>query len=595
MTNIFNFTSRKNASQKNDFLKDGSDTLIYDRDGRNISFDPLPPQPVVPNRDWSNQELASIYGVKRLLDAAGVPNVLERGLTDEGDPWCVFCTTSGEVFIHLCRVDSLYVLDSPNLKSPLTGTDFADLISQFSDGALSRDSYTAKTSGRLIKLRQNGKVFLHPSIMLAALIWSIYINAEELVFFASGEDQDIDMDAAFADIGTLAAAPITETDMQNAETELADFKKSLSLHDTLRSDDVRDVAMAKDGAGKMGMMYVPNTIAVGLSSIAIAFGILQETLFDTTPEAPQIAAHEVEGRDDATVLADAEEADSPRDRSVQFDFAVVFEAARDGMAHMLDQLEAGAQMALAGERIGPSLTLETALQMPPVSDLLPVIDITSEDAAVEMAYLPEGEAGAENDDESDSIAAVEEDAPEEIIDIAELGSEPSRSAIDGSEDQLITFASLLDIKNQEYEVVSTFEVGGQTFEATFDVSTLSKEATDLLVSTLDNGPTADDNRELTGSELLLPNGDTILLGAVGEDDLGTQFDPFDDDARAFVAFLKDQSGSHLISGPGKLTIVADIGPVAPDVYHAMTWVNDTGHEISAVGLKSDFEAFDLLG
>ena len=130
MTNIFPFTSKKTVSKENDFLKDSDETLVFSADAQDVSlgaFDLILPSP----KDWTNQELASIYRVKRLLDAAGVPNILERGITDEGDPWCVFCTPMSDVFVHLCRVDHRYILDSPNLKSPLVGTDFGNLIAQF--------------------------------------------------------------------------------------------------------------------------------------------------------------------------------------------------------------------------------------------------------------------------------------------------------------------------------------------------------------------------------------------------------------------------------------------------------------------------------
>ncbi len=42
-------------------------------------------------RDWSAQELAEFYRVESVLIQAGLRVTSARGLTDEGEPWFVFC------------------------------------------------------------------------------------------------------------------------------------------------------------------------------------------------------------------------------------------------------------------------------------------------------------------------------------------------------------------------------------------------------------------------------------------------------------------------------------------------------------------------
>ena len=119
-------------------------------------------------RDWSNQELADLYRVCHLLHGAKVYVETDRGVTDEGDPWFVFCLENGEVFIHLCRVDGLYILDCVNLKSPLKGSDFSELIANFTDKVVQKASQ--RDVGHVIQLQHNRKLRLHPSAMMAGLI-----------------------------------------------------------------------------------------------------------------------------------------------------------------------------------------------------------------------------------------------------------------------------------------------------------------------------------------------------------------------------------------------------------------------------------------
>ncbi len=76
---------------------------------------------IPPVRDWTNQEMADLARVQYLLSRAGVQLETDRGLSDEGDPWFVFCDAQGEVFVHICRMGMTYLLDGPSLDAPLRG------------------------------------------------------------------------------------------------------------------------------------------------------------------------------------------------------------------------------------------------------------------------------------------------------------------------------------------------------------------------------------------------------------------------------------------------------------------------------------------
>ena len=69
------------------------------------------------SHDWTQQELAEFYRVEASLIRANVPIDTDRGRSDEGDPWFVFCNANtGEIIVHFARFDGTYVVASPALE-----------------------------------------------------------------------------------------------------------------------------------------------------------------------------------------------------------------------------------------------------------------------------------------------------------------------------------------------------------------------------------------------------------------------------------------------------------------------------------------------
>jgi hypothetical protein len=82
--------------------------------------------------DWSKDELAYLHHAARLLSANGLCVESECGLTDECDPWFVYCDAeSGDVLVHFARVDGSYVACSPFDDGALTGPVLSDVIDEF--------------------------------------------------------------------------------------------------------------------------------------------------------------------------------------------------------------------------------------------------------------------------------------------------------------------------------------------------------------------------------------------------------------------------------------------------------------------------------
>ena len=83
-------------------------------------------------RGWSNHELAQFHRVTADLSNAGFALETDSGLTDEGEPWLVFCDgDSGEIFAHFARVTGEYAVCAPCLDRLLTGATLREVVDQF--------------------------------------------------------------------------------------------------------------------------------------------------------------------------------------------------------------------------------------------------------------------------------------------------------------------------------------------------------------------------------------------------------------------------------------------------------------------------------
>ncbi len=111
--------------------------------------------------DWSNQEIAEFYRVEAALVQAGMNIAVDRGLSDEGDPWFVFCRAhDGEVIVHFARVEGQYLIVAESVGRALQGSDFRRLLAEF-----------VSVNPTLIPMPPRGsKLLLHPASLLAAVV-----------------------------------------------------------------------------------------------------------------------------------------------------------------------------------------------------------------------------------------------------------------------------------------------------------------------------------------------------------------------------------------------------------------------------------------
>ena len=315
MTDILNFPGRLKDSRQ-EFLRGEDETLQFDADCKVASLTmPVSNETQMAgygvgygapkNRYWSNQELASLFRVKRLLDAAGIVCDVDYDCTDEGDPWFVFCDAAGEVFIHLCRIDGKYLLDSPNIFTPLTGWDFSELIEGFLQRNGPQESHpaasTATGSGqRVVRFERNGKVFMHPATMLAALIWTLFLESEDLVMLLPES----------TDAQTKAVNDLTQTFHAEDNTVEESAGKSASEHISPDATDATGATLKpaeshplaqfmRDMHSQNDDKFNYNTYAIGLSALAIAAGFISDVSF------PEINPTDLSGILDALLDGDA--------------------------------------------------------------------------------------------------------------------------------------------------------------------------------------------------------------------------------------------------------------------------------------------------
>lgn len=110
---------------------------------------------------WTNTELAELYRVEHALVQAKIVIETDRGVTDEGDPWFVFCRADGEVVVHVTRFGGSYRLYSPALPTPLTGPSFSTLTKSF-------------LSGLRTPAQVDATVAIHPAALLSVLVAAIF-------------------------------------------------------------------------------------------------------------------------------------------------------------------------------------------------------------------------------------------------------------------------------------------------------------------------------------------------------------------------------------------------------------------------------------
>ncbi len=118
-------------------------------------------------RDWTPQELAEFYRVEAALIQGGMRVVTDRGLTDEGDPWFVFCREDdSEPVAHFARIGGQYLIASPAYDGVARGHDFRSMVQNL----LSRHRLTPRGEG------DSSNVLMHPAALLIIVVGTAFFK-----------------------------------------------------------------------------------------------------------------------------------------------------------------------------------------------------------------------------------------------------------------------------------------------------------------------------------------------------------------------------------------------------------------------------------
>lgn len=132
--------------------------------------------------DWTQQELAEFYRVETVLIQSGVSLETDRGLSDEGDPWFIFCRPyTGDVVVHFARHGKEYIAAGGGLDRVLRGRSFREIIDSF----MSRQPVVVSGNKGA-----ETSVFLHPAALLSAFVATAFFLFTSAEAEASSPDPD---------------------------------------------------------------------------------------------------------------------------------------------------------------------------------------------------------------------------------------------------------------------------------------------------------------------------------------------------------------------------------------------------------------------
>lgn len=538
-------------------LTDGAadfSTGMVDRSSGSLSY--LPDQTAV-TPDWANQEIASFMRAHRLLAIAGLSLETERGVTDEGDPWFVFVNQDGDVFAHFARIEDVYILDSIIQQEIAKARSLDELISAFAETTTPVDGVdhtsTSATVVPFIALRES-KVRLHPGATLAALIWTIYIQSGELAVPSFSAALDVTATSEADEVTTLPSqiqvTPSEELVTNTSEDNSADLKGTEKDTHT----------QAPSSAQVAATFTTVQTVGMGLSAIAISngmyFWVSGESLLEQATLASQLVAEVIKDISDEETeqLADLSELDSV--------LSTVRTAIEDSSEAM-------------------------ALAQSPIQDI-PTVDLVSMPAIVANA-VENGKVGnAIKAKDVQGDVAFSEEMDGELIKFRDIQANRPEE----TETSQIR-STPVDIEKsyilQELDEVEHFSLTSDAF------SNIATQLSDLpfftqMLSSSFQAVVASEGSQTVPSPASGPD----TLNAASE--TAARFSIFNDDAHNFIVFLMSKGDETKRSDYDNEVVLFDFDAIdsQTDAIYARSWSFEDGSVISAVGLKSDFAAFDLV-
>lgn len=590
-----------------------------------------------PQGDWTNQELADLYRVESLLVQAGIKMSTGRGLTDEDDPWFVFCREDGDVFVHLARADGRYLLDSPGLSGLLEGPDFATLIDTFVKqlAALRSTEDDSNVVSFRPKMLRDKSVHLHPSILLAALIWTLYLASDDIASATEAasdlvEDMILPVDKLLTlDQDASAAGEIETFDLSQNPSDSASVKTqasnqpaqtAVSFADADRSGS--DRLVSSFSAMIASASPAAQAVSASLAIIAFSFGFYGQNKSEIV---------ETEGESGFSIAG-------LHSALRQLAEAGIETVRLNGDQHSVE-ISASAE---AGPVVLADLKGELDLQTAEIVDYqLHLADLNTEMTA---ANAPETDVLAEDPTETADVQAEptgkhqsaghtaeaqSEAAPKSPAPVKKTAEEtPSPAASKSETKQQASSETSADEKLLVAEVLDTLS-SGSALTTAMAISTLTVDSFEEILGQLDSqaigepvldlgtGPVSDPDTVTAATSDLNPAlkepatleidapvldldapaetpvhtpVDVVTLDQPERSVVGAEIDVYDMRVDNFITrFIHNTDSVEIVHFQTELVII-DMDAIgdSSDRTYARSWVTDEGHVISTIGSYQDF-------
>lgn len=569
MVNILRFpgSSKADTSQHHsvdDFrgLFADDSAMVFTAESAFPMLKPRPTACLAASGDWTNQELADLYRVEALLSQAGMRLETARGLTDEDDPWFVFCSQDGDVFVHLARVDGHYLLDSPGLGSPIYGDDFNELVDMFV-----RHQAAIAPSGNVVRFRpgsnKDGVVRLHPAMMMAALIWTLYLASDHFVGTAeAAENGDAGQTGLDQHVGGVEehfiSAPALQTYIDHD-----DHSREQVVSGRGFGPDTRNGAQTGSLVG--------NSVAASLSAIAASWGLFDPQL-GSLPE-----LSELQQIGSAQLKMDLEE----RASSVPHDNQSGHIASNEH--ENSDGGPLGKPEALKGHEPEPTYVGLRASTSPEMQ-----VTLTKVVVPLETHQAPDTGTGIM----TVNVEAIAANAPA-VIPLSHQGSDSLTSP---SEVQ-----TLLKLAGMYAGETEKYTLGNVNFTATFNVASLGKNAAEFVLSQLPVSGGAKIETGLNDAQsVVLPGASPSPIEGIGSIVDHSYIPPH---VATYNASAKDFVHKFLLESPHVEMIKVDNAIIfvdttaideATDVTAVRSWSLDDAITVSTIGHADYFAKYFYL-
>lgn len=535
---------------------DGREKLLSPpKDGRNTQ-----------NFDWTNQERADLYRAHALIQAARPGLECDQGVSDEGDPWFLIGDQHGDVLIHICRVDGMYILDSVTLPQVLTGKDFKSLLDGFLLIAKEEDQETAEPAN-VIRLTRGGALCLHPSMMIAALIWTVLLEIDGLALPISGSLADQNEDESSTQDINLAsdlAITISLTDSQNTQDQESNGMLAAGWSGEL-SQIQRDEKAPHTSASSFSYALTTIAAAAGIYTGAHDLDALWGSAEDQeSPSGIPEATEQKGDHSEAVALNPLADAFAILSHFADFDF---FEGGAKNISDMLTASDASALDAIVTLPDSQPLEISSPLEI-----------------FTEVSTLIHRLAAETSLNHADAMhRAVEASGSDDVMtNVAAQADIEAQNSTEAKED-----AQQLSLSGTTIQNISKTLTSADLDVTRYDASSLKEwvaTADDKLLKTydiLERVPSADDTTQLNlGSPLdTTSSGQDAANGA-------PSYSQFTDDARDFIQNKLETSDMEILLFKNEI-LLFDKATVTGST-SSISWQLDDGNVISMIGFSAEF-------